>query len=426
MWEQYIKQALFQLKENRLVSVICIAGTALAICMIMVIVLVLQVRMKDCVPETNRSRSLYVKTMSVRQKGEKGSYSANGGMSVTTARECFKSLTTPEAVTVVSMNIKMRASVPGGAKMSVDGMETDDAFWKVFSFHFLSGKPYMKADFDSGLPKAVIAESVARRLFGTVDASGRTIQINKVDYTVAGVVKDVSKLATASFAQVWITYTSTDIASMSWADDIMGVMRAVILARSTDDFPAICAEAERFRQAYNSKQKDLEIFYRGQPDTHFAYLYRHWGENLSLDRIIVRFVAVILILLIVPAINLSSMTLSRMRTRIEEIGVRKAFGATSNELLRQIFCENLVLTLLAGVLGLLLSYLAVFLLKSFLFSNSENIVLSGHSSLAADMLLSPLTFFTAFCFCLLLNLLSAGIPAWRVSGKNIVDAINQR
>jgi len=68
-----------------------------------------------------------------------------------------------------------------------------------------------------------------------------------------------------------------------------------------------------------------------------------------------RYGIVIAILLLVPAVNLSGMTLSRMRRRMAEIGVRKAFGATGGELMRQVFFENLVLTLLAGVVGLALS-----------------------------------------------------------------------
>lgn len=69
-----------------------------------------------------------------------------------------------------------------------------------------------------------------------------------------------------------------------------------------------------------------------------------------------RYGIVIAILLLVPAVNLSGMTLSRMRRRMAEIGVRKAFGATGGELIRQVFFENFVLTLLAGVVGLALSY----------------------------------------------------------------------
>ena len=118
------------------------------------------------------------------------------------------------------------------------------------------------------------------------------------------------------------------------------------------------------------------------------------------------------------------MTLSRMRKRMAEIGVRKAFGATANELMRQVFLENLLLTCLAGLLGLLLSYAATFVLNGFLFGNSTNAYLSGETSLTAGELLSPWIFLAAFGFCLLMNLLSAGIPAWRASRMNIVEAIN--
>ena len=68
MIKLYFKQAFFQLRENRLISLVSIIGTALAICMIMVIVLVLEVRITDCVPEVNRSRSLYMKAMSIHRK----------------------------------------------------------------------------------------------------------------------------------------------------------------------------------------------------------------------------------------------------------------------------------------------------------------------------------------------------------------------
>lgn len=206
----------------------------------------------------------------------------------------------------------------------------------------------------------------------------------------------------------------------------MGQMRAVILARSAADFPAIREEAEQLRRKYNDSLRDSEVFYRGQPDEQFANLYRKWSEKPDTKAIILRYMLVIAILLLVPAINLSSMTLSRMRRRMAEIGVRKAFGATGGELIRQIFFENLLLTLFAGVLGLALSYAATFLLNGFLFNNSTNAYLSGETALTPGMLLSPWAFLAAFGFCLLMNILSAGIPAWRASRMNITDAINQR
>lgn len=429
MIKQYFKQAIYQLKENKLISGISIIGTALAICMIMVIVLVFEVRTTDCVPEVNRSRSLYVKWMSMRQKGGNSDDSSNGPMSYRTAKECFKKLTTAEAVAVTAMNEVVRASVPAGEKMSADMLETDDAFWKVFSFEFIHGKPYALADFEAGLPKAVITETVARKLYGTTDVVGKTVMLNFVDYTITGVVKDVSKLATSSYAQVWIPFTSTNLVAMEWAEGLGGVFRVVILAKSKDDFPAIRAEAEKLRLQYNDAQQNMEVFYRGQPDEYFTFLnHKSANEQPGMKNIIMKYVLVIIILLLVPAINLSSMTLSRMRKRMSEIGVRKAFGATSNELLHQVFMENLILTLMAGVLGLVLSYAGTFLLDDFLFSNSESMIMmgNGQTTLSADMLLNPTVFVAAFAFCLVLNVLSAGIPAWRASRMNITDALNQK
>lgn len=424
MFRQYIRQAFWHLRENPVISWISILGTALSICMIMVIVITLRVRTADCEPEVNRSRSLYVPNMSYRAKGDMSGSSSNSRMSVQTGRECFKALTTAEAVTLVSSPSKVKALLPAGAKTTVDMVQTDEDFWQVFQFRFLDGKPFTAADLNSGLPRAVIAASVARRLFGRTDVSGQHIELNYVDFQVCGVAADVSMLATDSYAQVWIPYTAGDAEANSWGYNLMGPMRAVILAHSRTDFPAIRQECERLRQKYNDAQDGVEVFYRGQPDTQFTHLYRTWSQEPDIQGVVLRYVVVMLILLIVPAINLSSMTLSRMRKRMAEIGVRKAFGATANELMQQVFWENLLLTCVAGLLGLLLSYAATYLLNGFLFGNSTNAYLSGETSLTAGALLSPWIFMAAFIFCLLMNLLSAGIPAWRASRMNIVEAIN--
>ena len=423
---QTIRQAFILLRQNPLLSTIFILGTAFAITMIMAIVITWQMKYADMEPEVNRSRSLYVSAMSVKNKGGSDGDSSNARMSVRTGRECFKSLTTAEAVTLVSLPEKVRVSLPAGNKATADMVQTDDAFWSIFRFRFLSGKAFTKADSDAGLPCAVLSATVARRLFGTTDVVGKTVQLNHVEYRISGVVADVSVLATSAYAQVWVPYTSTDINRLTWWEDTMGQMRAVILAHSVADFPAIREEVEQLRRKYNDGLRDSEVFYRGQPDEQFANLYRKWSETPDTKAIILRYMLVIAILLLVPAINLSSMTRSRMRRRMAEIGVRKAFGATGGELIRQIFFENLLLTLFAGVLGLALSYAATFLLNGFLFNNSTNAYLSGETALTPGMLLSPWAFLAAFGFCLLMNILSAGIPAWRASRMNITDAINQR
>ena len=68
-------------------------------------------------------------------------------------------------------------------------------------------------------------------------------------------------------------------------------------------------------------------------------------SNLSLP------VLLMLLLLLLPAINLSGMVSNRMESRMAEMGIRKAFGAKRRTLLREVIRENLVLTLCGGIAG---------------------------------------------------------------------------
>ena len=115
-----------------------------------------------------------------------------------------------------------------------------------------------------------------------------------------------------------------------------------------------------------------------------------------------------------------------MQQRTSELGVRKAFGGTCGVLIRQILNENLVLTLLGGVVGLLFSYIAVWGMRIWLYTNSQNIGTAGDFSLSMDALFSPMVFVLAFVFCLVINLLSAGLPAWLATRRTIVDSLNDK
>ena len=133
-------------------------------------------------------------------------------------------------------------------------------------------------------------------------------------------------------------------------------------------------------------------------------------------------IIIFVILLLVPAINLSSMTQSRLRQRVSEIGVRRAFGSTRMEMMGQIIMENLIVTVLAGMIGLLFSVLFAYIGNSLLFAQAYSLTLNT-PEVSTSILLHPSTFMYALLFCFILNLLSSGIPAWRASRTSIVNAL---
>lgn len=431
MIKQYFQQAWAQLRQNPIISVVNVTGTALAIFLIMLVVMTQQVQVEPFAPESNRDRILYYKNTSVRNEKMWGADdSSNGCMSVQVADQCFRTLTTPEACTVyITWNVTTPVSVPGQPTFSVDLKETDDVFWRVFDFSFLDGKPYDKATFDAGLPVAVITSSVSLSLFGTDrDVAGREFLLNHAPYRVAGVVEDVSTLASTAYAQVWIPYTSTDTPKDVDAGGIMGSFSCALLARSRADFPAIRAESDRSVRAYNEARKEegWEIFMRNRPyDQEKNALASSSNNEPDLEGARNSRLMIYLILLIVPAINLSSMTQSRLRQRVAEIGVRRAFGCTRMELAGQILAENFIVTLLAGVIGFVLSLLFAFTANELLFSQGFSRTLNP-PMVDASILIHASTFGWALLFCFVLNLLSAGIPAWRAVRMNIVESIGGR
>ena len=102
MIKQYFKQSLVLLQQNKLLSVIAIIGTALAIAMIMCIVLIYQARTANYEPEINRDRTLSIE-MTIAQKIDDKGWNMGNQLSLRTIKECFYPMTTAEAVSAVQI-----------------------------------------------------------------------------------------------------------------------------------------------------------------------------------------------------------------------------------------------------------------------------------------------------------------------------------
>lgn len=191
--------------------------------------------------------------------------------------------------------------------------------------------------------------------------------------------------------------------------------------------PAVKQEIEKRVKDVNAALPEFLIDIMEQPDGIVEHVNHVWA-NISPDlaMLYLQYFIAVLIILLVPSLNLCGLSNSRMQQRMGELGVRKAFGATRGILIRQILNENLVLTLLGGIVGLGLSYLSVYGMRNWLFINGDNIGTSGDFNLSMSVLFSPVVFCLAFLFCLIINLLSAGVPAWIAARHTIVDSLNDK
>ena len=415
MIKQHIKQAVQLLKENRLVSCISIIGTALSIAMVMVVVLLFQIQLSGYYPEYNRDRMLYIQGTEATSKN--GTDTNRGGMSAEVVRECFYSLKTPEKVTAIYSE-DLPISLPNKRLFKEYNVKyTDDGFWSIFNFRFITGKPFEKADFLSGIPKALITDQTARELFGTTDVLGKNIVINFIDYSITGVVKEVSRAARDSYAEAWIPYTTKDqLMSLQYADGISGGFNVCILAKHSRDFASIRTELKQQTARYNEGKQLYKVGFAENPISRLDIAMGSEGfRKVDYKDFILETGSLVLFMLLVPALNLIGVTQASIQRRKSEVGLRKAFGATYSKLVSQILYENLVITLLGGALGLLFSFGLLNISKDFLLQNNTMI--------NSDMLFQPGTFVATLFFVLLMNFLSAGIPALRIAKQPIVEAL---
>lgn len=425
-----MKQIIYEIKSQPLIAAVTVIGTALAIFLMMVVVMLQQVKVIPIAPESDRDRMLYVSGVSFSYGPDDNPYysSGNSKMASPIAQEFGEDLPGAEGTTVSQgSHESVLIAVAGQPSFETDMRQTDEKFFTVYSFRFLAGKSFDEADVKSHLPKAVISESVTRDTYGNADdAVGKELLIDEVPHTVTGVVADVSPVADHAYAQVWVPIEETDPTDF-WGQIGLGPYILAIKAESPDKFKEIGDEINRRVEIVKSRYSDKENFVydiQGAPYTQADETLHYGGSkpNPSAERR--QRLIIYSILLLIPAINLSSMTRSRLRRRTSEIGVRRAFGCTRLRVITDILTENFVITLAGSLIGLFACLIFGSLLFDAVFTGGWFTTYAVKATVSFSSLLNWGMFAYAILFCFILNLLSTGIPAWRASRINPVEAIN--
>ena len=431
----YFKQAWNLIKQEKLFSSIYIVGTALSIMIVMVLSIVFYLQIANLYPETNRDRMLIVKSGVAKGKNKNNDNYNSASLSLQVIETCFMPLKNAEAVAVIDKwDNNSELQIAGSNEpLSVTVKRVNTPFWTVFPFRFIDGKPFTEADFQSGIATAVISESLSRRLFGTTEAIGKTINLNFKPFRISGVVKDASFITARTYAQIWVPFTAfEDYKNNYGSEDLLGSMEVYILSPSKKDMDKVKEEVAGNIDRLNQTKKEYELSILGQPDKHWQSSFRLWSNAApDFNKIIIYYGLIFLILLLVPAISLSGMTESRTERRLAEMGVRRAFGAPVYNLMGQIISENFLFTLLGGVLGLLASYLIVLFGRNWIMQLGQesfvDVPPEGVNVLITpSMLLNINVFAIALGVCFILNLLCALIPAWRAAHKEIIYSLNAK
>ena len=281
-------------------------------------------------------------------------------------------------------------------------------YWKVFRFKFIEGRAFSQQEYENKQPVAVINRTMAELLFRGENAVGQKIEIQKVSYTITGVVENISYFAFIAegfwLSDQFNTFTPSggscyhfellfpsDYSIIEAKREVAQAVKAYFDARRIK--VDISAEKMKTRKEVTMQEVGLDILSYGIP-------------------------VIILLLLVVPAINIVTLSISNSNRRSEEIAIRRAIGASRRVLFSYIVVENLMLVLAGIVVGLLLFFPVVHGIEYLCFEDS----LLGNVSF-----LTQLNFMVILCgvlpLSILFTLLVSIFPAFVTLRKNMAEVL---
>jgi putative ABC transport system permease protein len=409
------------MRHQPVIAWVTVLGTALSVFLILIVVMMQNVGIMNFAPESHRDRMLYGKYL--HEVGINGSeVNQSSGIPLSLARKFYGDLDGVEQTSYFGMDL-YSFDVKGlnDETFSARVRLCDAGFWRVFDHTLLAGRYFTSEEATAETRVAVLSQSIARRLFNSEDAVGKKFYCGHKIYTVVGIVKDSSMLATMASGEVFIPFLFSDPEYNNEKNE-WGDVSVALLVKEGVDFEYIRDQVKKRYAEFDTElaPKGLKTVYHESPYDQATVASGFGGSNITPEHEsddILR-ICLYVILLIVPAINLSSMLHSRMTRRVSEIGVRRAYGCTRANIISDVITENMIVTLIGGVIGLFVAVLFALFYNGIFEADDLSVTPT------LSMILNWHTIIATLIACLLLNLISAAIPAWHASRVNPVDAIN--
>ena len=241
---------------------------------------------------------------------------------------------------------------------SVTVYGTTPSYYQIQGLQLSMGRWLKSSDQKNAAYVCVLNEAAADELIGYTDCVGQTITLNGVQFTVVGVLEEnedsLTSMLTSGMLMAYIPYSSlirlvdsvsNDVTTFyisaaegSTVDAAADAMEKILMERFDEDDDAFDVDASNMlEEAMNKVTSTLSLLLGGIAG----------------------------ISLVVGGIGIMNIMLVSVTERTREIGIRKALGATYNNILLQFLLEAMVIGIVGGGLGVVLGVGASFAISEF-------------------------------------------------------------
>ncbi|KFA58209.1 Macrolide export ATP-binding/permease protein MacB [Gilliamella apicola] len=307
------------------------------------------------------------------------------------AQQSFVHSTTPNLSTGVYFRINNLA-VTG----TVNGV--GEQFFAVRGYTISQGKSFDATSIITSAQDAVIDENTVKRLFADQNPIGKILMAGQLPVRIIGVAtKQQQGFGSNENLNIWLPYT-TVINRMVGQTSLKS-----ITVRVKDNVDLSIAE-QAINQIMLKRHGTKDFFIFNSDNIRETINSSAWVMTLLVS-------AIALISLIVGGIGVMNIMLVSVAERTREIGVRMAVGARSSDILQQFLIEAVLVCLIGGTIGIILSFAIGFIFNSVVTSFAMNF--------------SATAIVAAFSFSSIIGIIFGYFPARRAAQLDPIYALER-
>ena len=291
-----------------------------------------------------------------------------------------------------------RIPIGGGKERDLRNLGVFPEYTAVRNLVVLSGRFFDAQDEQARNKVGVMQQKMAEDIYGSVDnAIGKTVKVNGLPFTIIG-----------TFRERVNTFGESEVTDNSM---LIPYTVARFFTDTGDVRQLYFSAAEPSMVIPITQQVKKVIESRHRPES--VYDVRNLTELVAVaDRTANALTTVLLLIatitLLVSGIGIMNIMLATVSSRIREIGIRKAIGATNRSIRYQFLSEAILISLIGGFAGVVIGLALPFSLR---FLTEYRIPISGLSAIVAILVSS------------LVGILFGTVPASRAAKLDPVESL---
>lgn len=247
-------------------------------------------------------------------------------------------------------------------------------------------------------PWVILGENLANKLIGTNHSQSEVIDIKGYKYTVIGVLEKISQ----PLSVLGYDINNSAFISLDNGQKINGNNNlSQIIIQNTTDINETKRQISQSLSRNHTDSSDYLVETNSDISNRLAKLIKY----LTIGAIVIAG-----LILVISIVSIANIMLVNIIERRHEIGIRKAVGATTRNIMGQFIAESLIMSLRGGLIGLALAYLISAILLLFL---------------SINLSFSWLALGLGFTVPVIAGIVAGLYPAYRASRQNIIAALNQ-